>query len=256
MMKITVITVTYNAEHVFPRTAESVFQQTYPHVEHLIIDGASGDKTLSLAYAYKMRSDQAANGHEVLLTSEPDEGIYDAMNKGMKQATGDYLVFLNAGDCFHDDRVLQLVADKAAADKMPAVIYGDTDVVDDEGHFLFHRRLSPPEKLSWRSFREGMLVCHQAFYVSSRLAKTVSYDLQYRYSADVDWCIRVMKEAEQRSLPLVNAHAVLADYLREGQTTIHHRASLKERFRVMRRHYGLFSTVMMHIWFVFRAVIK
>ncbi len=256
MIKITVITVTYNAEHVFARTAESVLQQEYPHVEHLIIDGASGDKTLSMAYAYKMRSDELHNGHEVLLTSEPDEGIYDAMNKGIKQATGEFLVFMNAGDCFHDSHVLQRVADLAASSPMSAVVYGDTDVVDDDGNFLCHRRLSPPEVLGWRSFRKGMLVCHQAFYVNSRLAKTVSYDLRYRYSADVDWCIRVMKEAEQKYMPMVNAHAVLANYLREGQTTLHHRESLKERFRVMRCHYGLLTTVFMHVWFVFRAFFK
>lgn len=252
MIKITVITITYNAEAVFARTAESVLRQSYPHVEHLIIDGASGDKTLSMAYAYKMRSDEQQNGHEVLLTSEPDEGIYDAMNKGLKQATGDYLVFMNAGDSFHDELVLQRIADMATGDPMPAVIYGDTDVVDEEGQFLYHRRLSPPKILTWRSFRHGMLVCHQAFYARADIAGSVPYDRRYRYSADVDWCIRVMKEAEKRRLPLKNAEAVVADYLEEGQTTLHHRDSLKERFDVMRRHYGLFSTVIMHIWFVFR----
>jgi hypothetical protein len=97
-----------------------------------------------------------------------------------------------------------------------------------------------------------MLVCHQAFYARADIAGSVPYDRRYRYSADVDWCIRVMKEAEKRRLPLKNAEAVVADYLEEGQTTLHHRDSLKERFDVMRRHYGLFSTVVMHIWFVFR----
>ena len=65
-----------------------------------------------------------------------------------------------------------------------------------------------------------------------------------------------MKEAQKRQLPLVNTQAILADYQEEGQTTIHHRDSLKERFDVMRRHYGLFSTVIMHVWFVFRQLIK
>ena len=101
-----------------------------------------------------------------------------------------------------------------------------------------------------------MLVCHQAFYALTDIAKILPYDPRYRYSADVDWCIRVMKEAQKRQLPLVNTQAILADYQEEGQTTIHHRDSLKERFDVMRRHYGLFSTVMMHLWFVVRQLIK
>ena len=157
MIKISVITITYNAEHVINRTMESVLSQTYPHVEHLIIDGASGDKTLSMAYAYKMKSDGLNNGHEVLLTSEPDEGIYDAMNKGLKQATGDYVVFLNAGDRFHDSDVLKHIADIASKVQRPAVIYGHTDIVDDNGSFICHRRLSPPKNLTWRSFKYGML---------------------------------------------------------------------------------------------------
>lgn len=80
--------------------------------------------------------------------------------------------------------------------------------------------------------------------------------MRYRFSADVDWCIRIMKEAEKESLPLVNVHATIADYQREGQSTKNHRASLLERFDVMSRHYGLFTTIVMHAWFVIRAVIK
>ena len=101
-----------------------------------------------------------------------------------------------------------------------------------------------------------MLVCHQAFYALTDIARQTPYDLQYRYSADVDWCIRVMKKAEEQKLPLVNTDEVLADYLEEGATTRHHHESLKERFDVMRRHYGLPTTLLMHAWFVVRAVIQ
>jgi hypothetical protein len=139
---------------------------------------------------------------------------------------------------------------------LPGVLYGDTDVVDDEGHFLRHRRLTPPDHLSWRSFRQGMLVCHQAFYVRTNLAKTTLYNLSYRYSADVDWCIRIMKEAERKGLPLKNVHQVVVNYLDGGMSIKNHRASLKERFAVMRSHYGLFQTLCMHVWFVLRAVMK
>ena len=257
MMRISIVTITYQAATVLPRTLASVLEQDYPNVEHLIVDGASKDNTVTLAENYRQQIAAAHPAWLVNIQSEPDKGLYDAMNKGLRKCTGDYVVFLNAGDCFPSAETLQTVA-KAVEDSglHPAVVYGDTDVVDDEGRFLSHRQLSPPEHLSWRSFRQGMLVCHQAFYARTDVAKLVPYDLQYRYSADVDWCIRVMKVAEEQGLPLVNTHSVLVNYLQEGLSTIHHRASLKERFKVMRSHYGLFSTLCFHAWFIFRALAR
>ena len=248
-MKISIITVTYNAASVLKRTLDSVKAQSWQQIEHLIIDGASKDETISMAETYK-----AQCPYEVVILSEPDKGLYDAMNKGLRLATGDYLVFLNAGDTLHAADTLETIV--RSAQPLPGVLYGDTAITDEQGNFLHLRRLRPPKKLSWKSFRQGMLVCHQAFYALTDIAKNLPYDPRYRYSADVDWCIRVMKEAQKRQLPLVNTQAILADYQEEGQTTIHHRDSLKERFDVMRRHYGLFSTVMMHVWFVFRQLIK
>lgn len=248
-MKISIITVTYNAASVLKRTLDSVKAQSWQQIEHLIIDGASKDETISMAETYK-----AQCPYEVVILSEPDKGLYDAMNKGLRLATGDYLVFLNAGDTLHAADTLETIV--RSAQPLPGVLYGDTAITDEQGNFLHLRRLRPPKKLTWKSFRQGMLVCHQAFYALTDIAKGLPYDPRYRYSADVDWCIRVMKEAQKRQLPLVNTQAILADYQEEGQTTIHHRDSLKERFDVMRRHYGLFSTVCMHVWFVFRQLIK
>jgi glycosyltransferase involved in cell wall biosynthesis len=248
-MKISIITVTYNAASVLKRTLDSVKAQSWQQIEHLIIDGASKDETISMAETYK-----AQCPYEVVILSEPDKGLYDAMNKGLRLATGDYLVFLNAGDTLHAADTLETIV--RSAQPLPGVLYGDTAITDEQGKFLHLRRLRPPKKLTWKSFRQGMLVCHQAFYALTDIAKNLPYDPRYRYSADVDWCIRVMKEAQKRQLPLVNTQAILADYQEEGQTTIHHRDSLKERFDVMRRHYGLFSTVIMHVWFVFRQLIK
>ena len=257
MLKITVVTITYNAAKVLQRTLDSVMQQTHRDVEHLIVDGASKDDTVDLARRYQQQSDSSGNGHSVVITSEPDRGIYDAMNKGLRQATGDYIVFMNAGDTFHAHDTLARIAQLCeAADELPAVVYGDTHIVDGEGRFLYRRRLTPPERLSWRSFRSGMLVCHQAFYARRDVAQKTPYDLRYRFSADVDWCIRVMKEAAEKKLQLINSHEVVADYLEEGATTQHHRASLRERFDVMRRHYGLPTTLLMHAWFIVRAAIR
>ena len=257
-MKFSIITITYNAEKVLQRTLDSVRSQTYRDMEHLIVDGASTDKTVAMADAYRQRA-----SYDVVVRSEPDRGIYDAMNKGLRLATGDYVVFMNAGDTFHDERTLERVLggitelrNSGTPELRPAVIYGDTDIVDSEGRFLRKRHLSVPDRLTWRSFRRGMLVCHQAFYARLDIARDIPYDLQYRHSADVDWCIRVMKEAERRHLPLRRVPGVVADFMDGGNTTQNHRASLKERFTVMRRHYGLLTTLAMHAWFLVRAVLR
>lgn len=259
MITFSIVTITYNAEAVLGKTVDSVLAQTYPHVEHIIVDGASKDATVAVAEDYKRRSDAACNGHAIIISSEPDNGLYDAMNKGLARASGDYVLFLNAGDFFPCPSVLSEIVRSAALDnipkgQLPAVLYGNTDVVDNDGNFLFRRRLQPPEKLSWRSFRHGMLVCHQAFYARVDIAKDIAYNCDYRYSADVDWCIRVMKEAERHRLPLHNLHAVVVNYTEEGQSTIHHKDSLRERYRVMCCHYGNVSTFFMHLWFAVRLL--
>ena len=212
--KFSIITVTYNAEKVLEDTIQSVISQTYHHIEYIIVDGASKDGTISIINRYR--------SHIHTVVSEPDKGLYDAMNKGIALASGDYLCFLNAGDCFHEDDTLQQ---------------------------MVHTRLSAPETLTWKSFKQGMLVCHQAFFPRHTLVEP--YNLKYRFSADFDWCIRIMKKART----LHNTHLTIIDYLDEGMTTRNQKASLKERFRIMAKHYGLIGTVAHHIWFVIRAVI-
>ena len=257
MVVFSIITCTYNAESVLQRTLDSVLEQTYSHVEHIIVDGASIDATLNMVEAYRQKSDAEDWCHEVRVKSEPDRGLYDAMNKGIQRATGQYVLFLNAGDTFPSADTLELVAESVGeGEEPPAVLYGDTDVVDNDGRFLRHRRLSPPRRLTWRSFMKGMLVCHQAFYARTDLAKATPYDLHYRFSADVDWCIRIMRLARRRRLPMRNVGAVVVNFLDGGMTTTNHRASLKERFHVMAHHYGFVPTVLMHAWFVIRSLVK
>ena len=238
--KFSVVTVTYNAQSTVEDTIQSVITQTYHAVEYILIDGASTDGTLSIVNRYRSKI-----AHVV---SEPDRGLYDAMNKGIALATGDYLCFLNAGDCFHEDDTLQHIVHSLEGDRLPDVIYGNTAVVDIERHFLRMRRLTPPEHLNWKSFRMGMRVCHQAFLAKRTLAGP--YDLRYRFSSDFDWCIRVMKKAHT----LYNTHLVVIDYLEEGITTRNHRASLRERFRIMVHYYGLLTTVACHVWFLLRSL--
>jgi glycosyltransferase involved in cell wall biosynthesis len=242
--KFSFITVTFNAGKVLEDTIQSVVFQTYRNVEYIIVDGGSTDNTLEIAGKYHDRISK--------VISEPDKGLYDAMNKGIRLATGDYLCFLNAGDELHENETLQKMVHTLKGKELPDVIYGETAIVDEEGHFLHMRRLSTPERLNWKSFKQGMLVCHQAFFARRELATNEWYDLRYRFSADFDWCIRIMKKAKC----LHNTRLTIIDYLNEGMTTRNHKASLKERFRIMAKHYGWISTILHHGWFVIRLFYK
>lgn len=234
-----IITVTYNAERWLERTILSVLSQSYTNVEYLIIDGGSKDRTVEIIRQY-------ASGLAYWV-SEPDKGLYDAMNKGLRQATGDYLVFLNAGDTFHtSDTLNQIVNGLQRRKSLPDVIYGETRIVDAEGKSLGMRRLKAPKRLTWKSFKMGMLVCHQSFYARREIASL--YDLSYRYSADYDWCLRCLKSARS----VYNARAVLSDFLEAGLSTTNRKASLRERYEIMCRYYGKFQTILLHGWFAIR----
>ena len=234
---ITIITICYNAQATITRTLESIQAQTYTELEYLVIDGASKDATLELVAQLAPRAQ---------VFSERDHGLYDAMNKGLKRATGDYVWYINAGDALPSPTTVEeLVADAFAGGQMPDVIYGDTRLIDSEGKDLGLRRLRPPHELTWRSFEEGMLVCHQAFIVRRTLAPL--YNLRYRFSSDVDWCIRVLKEAKHCYF----IDRPIALYLNEGTTTANHRASLIERFEIMSEHYGFWRTLLKHLRFLF-----
>ena len=237
-----IITVTYNAAATIEATLLSFRQQTYRHFEHLIIDGASKDNTLYIIYKYK--------DDTIKVFSEPDKGLYDAMNKGIRMASCDYLCFLNAGDTFHEVDTLEKIANTISTTPhgLPSIIYGETAIVNAERQFLHMRRHKAPDVLTWKSFQQGMLVCHQAFLVKRTLAEP--YNLQYKYSSDFDWCIRMMKKADVIS----NTHLILIDYLDEGMTTRHHKESLIERLRIMAKHYGWCKTLIMHLWFAIRLL--
>lgn len=235
--RISIITICYNASHTISRTLRSIQAQTYNDLEYLVIDGASRDNTLDLVRTLAPRA---------LVHSERDQGIYDAMNKGLSHATGDYIWFINAGDALPSPTTVEEIVGEACLNgARPDIIYGDTRLIDSEGRDLGLRRLRPPLSLTWESFRDGMLVCHQAFIVRRAIAP--KYNLRYRFSSDVDWCIRCLKVAKE----CIFIPRPIALYLNEGATTANHRASLIERFEVMTEHYGLFATLWRHLRFLF-----
>lgn len=235
-----IITITYNAAQTLPPTLESVDGQTCTDYEHLVIDGASPDGTAALS---------TASGNTRRHTySSPDKGLYDAMNKGLALAKGKYLIFLNAGDTFSTPDTLEAYAEVArtGAD----IVYADTRLVDASRHVLGARHLSVPERLTFKSFARGMLVCHQAFCVRRDLAGR--YDLSYRFSADYAWCLDCLRRSDPERC--VNLRRVAIDYLSDGMTDKNRRASLRERYKIMCRAYGTLPTMLRHAGFALRAL--
>ena len=239
MPLFSIITICFNAEATICATVASVAAQSFTDYEHLIIDGASRDNTLAII-------DQMPANPRRVVHSERDRGIYDAMNKGLNKATGRFVIFLNAGDKFHDANTLQLLVDAAAANPDAQILYGQTNLVDSDGRYLCPRHLTAPANLTFRDFARGMLVCHQAFVVDRSIAP--QYDLQYRLSADYEWCIRCLRASCRNVL----IDQVLIDYLADGATTANRRRSLMERFRIMAHYYGLLPTVGRHLGFIGR----
>lgn len=233
---VSIITVTLNATDTIDRTLASVKEQTFTNYEFIVIDGGSTDNTLD-----KVRTAAFKN---ISIVSEKDRGIYDAMNKGLEMAFGNYVIFLNAGDAFHTPNTLHLIADAIITNDFPGIVYGQTDIIDNEGHRLYPRHLRAPKHLTLDSFKDGMVVCHQAFVALRKL--TGPFDLRYRFSADVDWCIRCLQHSKHN----LYIDDVLIDFLNVGATSRNHRRSLIERFKIMCYYYGTLSTIMRHIKFI------
>jgi len=245
-MKVSIITITFNPGALFDRTAQSILNQTCGDFEFVVVDGKSSDDTITkvqqLMPAFKEK------GIPVRWTSEPDKGIYDAMNKGLRLASGDYVWFMNAGDVISSPTTLEAVFSSIPSGKNePDFMYGETLIVDANGGIMGERRLKAPKELTWTSFRMGMLVCHQSMLVKRTMAP--EYDLSYRYSSDFDWTIRCLKKERY----IQNTGLVIAHFLDGGVSKKKMKASLKERFNIMTVYYGWLPTVIRHLWFVCRA---
>ena len=229
--KLSVVTIVYNNVRDIERTMLSVLNQTYHNIEYIVIDGGSTDGTKDIIYNYKSRLAQ--------FISEPDKGIYDAMNKGLSLATGDYVLFMNSGDeLYEPETVTEVFETAASAD----IYYGETEMFNEQWESLGQRRHGVPEHFNWKSFKYGMSISHQAIYVKRSIAEP--FDLKYKYSADIDWIIRAAKNASS----IVNTHTYVAKYLVGGLSKKKHLASLKERFDIFTKYYGLIPNLFNHVF--------
>jgi glycosyltransferase involved in cell wall biosynthesis len=178
-LKISIITVAFNAQNTIKRCIDSVTRQKFNNIEYIIIDGGSTDNTNQVIINYKEKID--------FYVSEPDNGIYDAMNKGIAMATGDIIGTLNADDYYADENVLNNVAD-AFANQNINIVYGDLDYVDANGKVM----------RKWRSgaykggmFNWGWMPPHPTFYCRKKLFEELGvYSLEYGSAADYELMLR------------------------------------------------------------------
>ena len=215
---ISIITVVFNGKDLLPGTIESVRKQTWAHIDYLIIDGGSTDGTLDIikSYAEKMP--------HLRWISEPDKGLYDAMNKGLRMATGDFVQFLNCGDWLHAPDTMETIMLQATPET--GVLYGETELVNENRvaaglmSVLSTRKL--PAALHWSQYLGGMLVVHQSFIPRRTLAPEY---IEGNLCADFDWCIKILKEGKINT----NTAIIITDYLMGGMSKKRHRQSLDRK---------------------------
>ena len=180
-IKISVVTVVYNRVITIEQSLQSVQQQSWKSVEHIVIDGASTDGTLKVLEANRMKIS--------VLVSERDQGIYDALNKGFSLATGDVIGVMHSDDLFADPHVLQRIADRFSNHEVDAV-YGDLDYVGKENTNRVIRRWRPGE-FSLRKLAWGWMPPHPTLYLRrSVVEKYGGFDTTYRIAADYDAILR------------------------------------------------------------------
>lgn len=228
--RFTIVTISFNAEKCIERTIVSVIQQSYNNVEYIIVDGGSRDGTMRIVEKYKENIN-----HYI---SEPDKGIYDAMNKGIKLATGDYLIFMNADDVFADNNVLQKVADQLKSDS--DIVYGNWRTITEYGTFD-----NKPAPLSTLDKKFGL--SHQAIFAKVSLLKQEPFDLQYKYAGDYNMISSYYLSGKKFQYVDVEIAEIS---INSGATFNHFEKSVKEHYQILAKR-GLGSPLEMR-WLITR----
>ena len=225
-IKISVITICYNAADVIVPTIESVLAQDYADMEYIIQDGNSTDDTPALVDRY--RAGFEAKNIRLIYNRENDGGIYDAMNKAVASVTGDYISFMNAGDCFYDGMVLSNIA-KAADENSdpsgtPTIIYGDCAVSEYGRFYRFNKSLE--------NIGESMPFSHQSAFAKSDFVRKHPFDTSYRYSADYDFLLTAYDLNEK----FLDAGIIVCITTADGTSSVNYRDTLMESVRILKAH--------------------
>ena len=219
---ISVVTVVHNGEKHLKQTINSVIAQDYDNVEYIIIDGGSTDGTLDIIKKYEDQINY--------WVSEPDSGIYDAMNKGISLCTGDYIAFLNADDWYPENSIELVV--NASIKLKPDYIFGDMDLYN-ENVFVGKRK---PYK-----YKYGTPMGHQAFFVKTSLMKESPFDITYKMAADYDFMIKLIKTNHS----CIQVNKSLANFRITGASSITNLD--QEYFMIYKEHFGLLEAIMFYV---------
>ena len=206
---ITIITITYNAELTIENTILSIINQTYSNIEYIIIDGGSTDGTIDIIKKYENKISK--------WISEPDKGIYDAMNKGIKMATGEWINFMNAGDTFYHTNTIDMVFSNNVSNY--DVVYGGVNMKYEN----FDKTVWPKHKISRN---HPMPFNHQSVFVRTTLYKMNLFDTTYRYAADYNFFCKIYKIARYKEID-----QIIANYSVDGVSSTNGIAVNKERIK-------------------------
>jgi len=198
---ITIVTVVFNGEKYIEKTIKSIINQTYLNIEYIIIDGGSTDKTLSIISRYEMEIDY--------WISETDNGIYDAMNKAIKLATGKWIIFMNAGDIFFGVDTLNLVFGSEAENTDYDIIYGNVHI-----RYPDFSRIEKPGNLN--QLWSGMKFCHQSVFVRTQLHKAKPFNSANRIAADLEFFYSAYKSGTRFNYVDIIIASVLTGGLSES----------------------------------------
>jgi glycosyltransferase involved in cell wall biosynthesis len=222
--KISIITVSWNDGATIGKTIESVINQNYKNIEHIIIDGASNDETLDIIKTYE--------DFIAYWISEPDSGIYAAMNKGIQASTGDVLYFLNADDVFVDSKVLTEIAEVFSLNPQVDYVYGGIFYKDPYG--VKNYNLLMMEEISESDFIKGKMIRHQALFVKREIFRELkNFNENLRIASDLDFEYKMLKSKKKglfvkRVITIMSSDGISSNI----------DACLIEKTQLMRKYFG------------------
>ena len=220
-LRLSIITICYNAAKVLPVTIESVLAQDFCDFEYVIEDGESTDETPNIVESYKDKFE--ARGISLIFIRKKDGGIYDAMNKGAASATGDYINFMNAGDCFYAHDVLLKVA-RCIEKAYPTIVYGDCAVYE---YGMFYRF---PKDLS--NIEENMPFSHQSVFAARDFVREHPFETQYRYSADYDFLL----SAHDEGAGFLDSGCIICITTADGLSSVNYHDTMMESAGILKAH--------------------
>ena len=249
-VKISIITITYNAAQVLEKTMQSVLNQNNHNYEYLIIDGNSKDDTVKIIERVYTQIETGVfpgvQPSQLKWISEPDKGLYDAMNKGINLAKGDFVWFVNAGDKIYNKDTLQKIEDLIEIEPDCDFIYGQSIMIDEMDQELGERHKIAPKVLRLNHFLNGLVICHQSVLIRKDIVP--KFDLRYTIASDYDWTIESYKRSQCRGY----IDQYISRFMIAGVSSQKRKLAWKERFMIMKKHFGIIKTLWAHALIIIR----